>query len=112
MTPADNVLTTWFTLIFLQFLRNGDLDIPGDRNRGGRADSSWNGAKEVGHWGLLGLQHRLGRHSPGTWGTTDKIDNNTQHDLPAISHYLTEKIPLSLSVLFLTLITTPRGLES
>lgn len=54
MTPADNVLTTWFTLIFLQFLRNGDLDIPGDRNRGGRADSSWNGAKEVGHWGLLG----------------------------------------------------------
>lgn len=62
--------------------------------------------------GAAGPQHRLGGHSPGTWGTTDKIDNNIQHDLSSISHYLTEKIPLSLSALFLTLVANLQGLES
>lgn len=53
-TPAHTVLTTLFPSIFLQFLRNGDSAISGDRTRGGRDGGRSTGQEGLGATSLAG----------------------------------------------------------
>ena len=57
--------------------------------------------------GAAGLQHPLDGSGSGTWGVTDKIDDNPQHKSPGIFHHPSEK----MSLYFFLFLATPQHRE-